>query len=83
MPSGKKKTARGLPKRTGNRKGKIAAYFEVTYPFRKLLRMYKSGASIASLKAWANAFQTPAGASGNAALVRLGKAYGLNISQQD
>lgn len=82
MPSGKKRQqARGLPLRTGKRKGKIAAYFEVTYPYRKLLRMHNNGASIAALKAWADSYKTPMGVSGNAALVRLGKKFSLNVSQ--
>ncbi len=81
MPSGKKKQAKGLPKRTGKRKPKIAGYYEGVYPFRKLLHMFKNGASIAALKAWADEYKSPAGGSGNAALVRLGKLHKLNVSQ--
>jgi hypothetical protein len=83
MGKGQKQQAkRGLPLRTGKRKAKHAAYYEVTYPFRKLLRMYKDGASIKLMRLWADNYRTASGSSGNAALVRLAKLHGLNVSQQ-
>lgn len=80
MPSGKKdKSRRGLPKRTGKRKARIAAYYEMVYPYRKLLRLLQNGARMSNLRKWADAYVTPTGVSGNAALVRLGKKYPLNV----
>lgn len=79
MPSGKKQQKKGLPKRTGKRKAKIVTYFEMVYPYRKLLRMLKNGATTGALRSWADAYTTPTGVSGAAALVRLGKRYHLNV----
>jgi hypothetical protein len=82
MPK-QKQSKKGLPKRTGKRKGRIAAYFEVTYLYRKLLRMYKNGAAIAMMRAWADDFRCPSGSSAVHALVRFGKDHGLNVNQID
>jgi hypothetical protein len=72
---------KGRPRCAGKRKFKIAAYYELRYPERKLRRMYHHGASIAQLRAWADAYKTPSGVSGIHALIKVGKAFNLNLNQ--
>ena len=81
MNKNQQESRKGKPRSTGKRKAKIAAYFEITYPYRKLLHLYRNGAPIRELRRWADNYKTPTGASGNGALVRLAKVYKLNISQ--
>lgn len=76
-----KKRNKTAPARTGKRKFKIAAYYETRYPERKLRRMARHGASVAQLRAWADNYKSPSGASGIGALIKVGKALGLNYNQ--
>lgn len=82
MPSGKKQQSkRGLPLRTGKKKGKIAAYYELRYPERKLLRMYRNGSSAGEMKRWAYDYKAPSGASAVGALIKIGKRFAINFGE--
>lgn len=72
----KNKTA---PKSTGKRKKRIAAYYEATYPERKLRRILRATGSTRLAKEWADAYHTPSGASGNGALVKVARQLGVNL----
>lgn len=73
---------KGLPLRTGKRKSKIAGYYEVRYPARKLRRMVHNGASVAMLRKWADAYKSPSGMSAITSLIKIAKIFGLNINQE-
>jgi hypothetical protein len=79
---GPQESKKGRPRSAGSRKHKIAAYYEMRYPERKLRRMVKDGVSVQVLRTWADHYKTPSGASGNGALVKIGKAFGLNLDQK-
>lgn len=70
---------KGSPRSAGKRSGKIKAYYEFTYPERKLRRMVHDNVSVSGLKRWADAYHTPSGTSGNGALVKIGKIFKLNL----
>jgi len=74
----------GKKKGTGRKKRTVAkrmAYYEITYPLRKLLRIWKDTGRVAPLRAWADQYKTPTGVSGNAVLVRFAKLYNINLQE--
>lgn len=70
---------KGKPRSAGRRKSKIAAYYELRYPLRKLRRIWHDTHSTARLREWADAYKAPSGLSGNAALIRLGKELRFSV----
>lgn len=63
--------------RTKRRAAKIAHYYEMVYPLRKLRRIWRDTGRVTDLRKWADAFQSPTGASGTGALIRLAKEKGF------
>ena len=74
----KKTRKKGLA-RTKTRKSKIAFYYEMVYPVRKLRRIWKHSHDVGLLRKWADNYRTPTGVSGAAALVRLNKELKLSL----
>lgn len=74
-----KKKQKGAPASAGSRHAKIMKYYEMTFAPRKLRRMFHNGASIKMLRAWADKYKTPTGASGIGALIKIGKEFNLNL----
>ena len=72
---------KGKPRSAGSRKHKIAAYYELRYPEKKLRRMATNGVGVKALREWADSYKAPSGASGIGALVKIGKKLGLNLNQ--
>lgn len=73
------KRQKGAPAGAGKRKAKILKYYEMTFAPRKLRRMFHNGASVKMMRAWADGYKTPTGASGIGALIKIGKEFSLNI----
>lgn len=70
---GNQESKKGKPRSAGSSKAKIAHYYEMIYPARKLRRIWHHTHSTSALRAWADNYKTPTGASGNGALVRISK----------
>lgn len=79
MPKEQVARNKSAPNRAGKRRAWYLKYYEMTYPERKLRRMFHSGYSIARLRQWADNYKTPSGASGISALIKLGKQFQLNL----
>ena len=79
MATTKEKKTRKKGLSTKDRKSRITYYFEIIYPVRKLRRIWHDTGKISDLRRWADAYVTPTGASGNAALVRLAKELKLSL----
>lgn len=75
----KGKSKKGAPKSAGRRRSKIATYYELTYPERKLRRMFRHGSRPGQLRTWADNYKCPSGASGIHALVKLSKQLKIQL----
>ncbi len=73
----KKTRKKGLS--TKGRKSKIVYYYEMIYPIRKLRRIWNDTGKVSALRAWADAYVTPTGVSGAAALVKFARAYKISL----
>jgi len=75
----KQDSKKGKPRSYGKRQARIAGYYEVRYPEKKLRRMANHGASVAELRAWADNYKTPSGVSGARALVKIAREKKLAV----
>lgn len=73
-----KKRKKGI-QRTKHRGPRITYYYEVTYPVRKMRRIWKDTKKVSDLRKWADQYKTPTGVSGASALVRLCKELKIAI----